>query len=176
MDRPIGPWHGMLIGVLSDTHDQTARAKAAVSLLASRGAELLIHCGDLTSPGIVYECSLLPAYFVFGNCDHDHAVLREAIGHVGGHCLERGGEIALAGRRLCVTHGDSEAEVRRLLALEPDYLLTGHTHRQADVRRGRTRCINPGALHRASTWTVMLLNLACDHAEVLPILDERMQS
>ncbi len=166
----------MLIGVLSDTHDQTARTKAAVSLLITRGAEVLIHCGDLTSAGIVYECSPRPAYFVFGNCDHDHAVLRAAIGHGGGHCLERGGEITLAGRRLGVTHGDSESEIRRLLALDPDYLLTGHTHRQNDVRRGRTRWINPGALHRASTWTVMLLDIACDHAEVLPVLHERMQS
>jgi predicted phosphodiesterase len=75
----------------------------------------------------------------------------------------------LAGRRLAVTHGDSDRELRRLEAQEPHYLLTGHTHQVADRQSGSIRWINPGALHRASTWTVALLDLATNQLRVLPI-------
>ena len=61
----------MLIGILSDTHDQAERTKVAVATLASAGAEALFHCGDITTADVVYECGLLPTYFVFGNCDFD---------------------------------------------------------------------------------------------------------
>ena len=87
----------MRIGILSDTHDQVQRTKSAVAMLVEGGAETLIHCGDLTIADVVDECSVLPCYFVFGNCDYDRESLREAINRVGGTCLERGGLISLGG-------------------------------------------------------------------------------
>ena len=63
---------------------------------------------------------------------------------------------------MAMTHGDRPADVRRLRALEPDYLLFGHSHRPADLKRGPTRWINPGALHRARNFTVAILDLERD--------------
>jgi predicted phosphodiesterase len=74
-----------------------------------------------------------------------------------------------------MTHGDSDQELRRLLQLRPDYLLTGHTHRLNDFTEGATRRINPGALHRASQWTVALLDIASNQLRVLPIVNKLMQ-
>ena len=165
----------MRIGILSDTHDQVQRTKAAVAMLREGGAEALIHCGDLTNADVAVECSVLSCYFVFGNCDHDPESLRLAIKRMGGTCLDRGGLISLGGCRLAVTHGDSELELRRLVALKPDYLFSGHTHVVSDVQKGPTRWINPGALHRASVWTVALLDTASKHVRVLPIINARMQ-
>jgi predicted phosphodiesterase len=51
------------IGILSDTHDQVARTGRAVAALVARGAEALVHCGDLTGPDLVYECCVLPCYY-----------------------------------------------------------------------------------------------------------------
>ena len=85
----------MRIGILSDTHDQVARTRAAVGLLVAAGAEVLVHCGDITIPQVVSELGVLPSYFVFGNCDFDTGSLRQAIAALGGTCLERGGWIAL---------------------------------------------------------------------------------
>jgi putative phosphoesterase len=150
----------MRIGILSDTHDQQARTARAVAILADAGAEALIHCGDLTRPDMVHLCGILPAYFVFGNNDDDLRGLRAAIDAVGGTCLGYGGEIALGGKRIAVTHGDNVREIRRLASAIPDYLLFGHTHLPSAVQIGATRHINPGALHRASSWTVALLDLA----------------
>jgi uncharacterized protein len=164
----------MQLGILSDTHDKVARTKAAVDVLVESGAEVLIHCGDITVPEVVYQLASLPSYFVFGNCDSELEALRQAIMAIGGTCLGRGGLIELAGHRLAVTHGDSERELSRLMAERPEYLFSGHTHQALDVRRGPTRFINPGALHRAATWTVSLLDCSNDQLRTLPILNTTM--
>lgn len=166
----------MRLGILSDTHDQVERTKAGVALLVEAGAEALIHCGDITIPEVVYQLAPLPSYFVFGNCDHDRDDLRRAIATIDGVCLERGGLIELEGIRVAVTHGDSRRELARLETEDPDYLFSGHTHQAQDVRRGRTRFINPGALHRASEWTVALLDGSNGVLQTLRILDDLMRA
>jgi uncharacterized protein len=163
----------MRIGILSDTHDQVARTASAVRRLIAEGAELLIHCGDLTTPEIVEEFAGIPTYFVFGNNDYDEDRLRRTMVDVGGVCLGRAGEISLGEKRLAVTHGDSVTEFRRQMKAEPDYLFTGHTHVASDDRAGRTRHINPGALSRARTYTVALLDPLGDHLRMLTIQDGR---
>ncbi|WP_165251095.1 YfcE family phosphodiesterase [Paludisphaera soli] len=159
----------MRIGILSDTHDQALRTRRAVATLLEAGAEALIHCGDLTTPEVVLECVGAPAYLVFGNCDYDLDALRLAMRQVGATCLERGGLIELAGRRIAVAHGDSRREYQRLTDEAPDYFFSGHTHVRRDEREGPTRFINPGALYRASTFTVGLLDLLTDEYRSLTI-------
>ncbi len=161
----------MLIGILSDTHNQMKRTAAAIQLLHVEGAEVLFHCGDLTDPDVVGICAVLPCYFVFGNndayrVDEIQAAINQADGAV---CLGWGGEVELTGKRIAVTHGHVYQEYRRLLATKPDYLFTGHSHIAADHREGVTRFINPGALHRAQEFTVALLNLANDTLKFLPV-------
>lgn len=162
----------MRIGIVSDTHDQIGRTARAVSRLMAEGAEALIHCGDVTRPDVVHEFAGLPTYFVLGNNDDDETGLRRAIQRIGGMFLGVSGAIELGGRRIAVTHGDSYAEMRRLALAEPDYLLFGHTHQVSDERQGATRWINPGALHRATTWTVALLDLEIDALQTLMIRDK----
>jgi len=77
----------MRIGIISDTHDRVERTGRAVRLLIAEGAEVLVHCGDLTGPDVVYECAALPSYYVFGNNDFDEDGLRRAMALVGGTCL-----------------------------------------------------------------------------------------
>ena len=163
----------MRIGILSDTHDQVRRTARAVAQLVAEGAEALIHCGDYTRPDVVDECAVLPAYFVFGNNDDEEAKLARAMANIGGVCLGRGGLIELGGKRIAVTHGDSASEIRRLKALGPDYLFFGHSHAPSDERDGLIRFINPGALSRASAWTVALLDLDVDTLRLLTIRDIR---
>ena len=159
----------MLIGILSDTHDQITRTARAVRLLTDLGAEVLIHCGDLTGADVVYEFGDPTAYFVFGNNDYNQVGLRRAMDDVGSTCLGVSGEVVLDGRRLAVTHGDSIKEMKRLAALAPDYLFFGHTHVPSDERVGPTRWVNPGALHRAEAWTVALLDLESGALRLLTI-------
>lgn len=160
----------MIVGIISDTHDRLERTRFAMRLLTEARAEVLVHCGDLTGPEVVGICGALPGYFVFGNNDADEVPsLRRAIARVGGTCLEWGGQIELAGKRLAVTHGHMTRDVRRLLEARSDYLLSGHSHIAADDRVGPTRRINPGALHRASSFSVAVLNLESDGLTFLPV-------
>lgn len=159
----------MRVGILSDTHDQIERAAAAVDLLVSEGADVLVHCGDLTGTEMVEACARLPVYYVFGNNDFDEDALRTAIQKNKGVCLEKTGEFVLEGRRIAVTHGDSRRQLRALEVSQPDYVLFGHTHQPSDERIGRTRWINPGALHRARSWTVAVLDLERDALRFLNV-------
>lgn len=151
----------MLLGILSDTHNDLARTKQAVVQLHAAGAEALVHCGDLSSPPIVAACALLPFWFVLGNHDADSVpALQAAAAEHGATCLERGGVFELAGRRIAVAHGHLTTDVERVLADKPDYLFFGHTHAPSDETIAGTRRINPGALFRAERYTAALLDLA----------------
>lgn len=158
----------MLLGILSDTHDQVARTRRAVDLLRGQGAEALVHCGDVTGRGVLEVCAALPCHFVFGNHDCDNvAVLRGAARELGVVCLDWEGVVELAGRRIGVVHGHLSSDLRRVLACKPDYVLSGHSHMATDRREGLVRRINPGALHEADEFSVALLNLATDEVEFL---------
>ena len=156
----------MRVGILSDTHDKLERTQRAVELLHSSGAEVLIHCGDFTTPEIVTACAVLPLYFVFGNNDvGSTAELQQAATSHRAICLGWGDVIELDGKRLGVVHGHRLKDYTRVLNANLDYLLLGHSHEMQDSREGSLRSINPGALHRASIFSVALLDLATDALE-----------
>lgn len=162
----------MRLGIVSDTHDQLERTIRAVELLRDAKAEVLLHCGDITGPEIIYACAVMPAYFTFGNHDADRVPeLEAAIAAAKGICLSWGGVVELAGRWIALTHGHMRNDVRRALATTPDYLFTGHTHQAGDWLDGATRRINPGALHDADGFSVALVDLATDEVRFLSMID-----
>ncbi|AMV25921.1 phosphodiesterase [Gemmata sp. SH-PL17] len=149
----------MRLGILSDTHDERERTQIAVGLLREAGAEALIHCGDLASPAIVAAMRVLPSWFVFGNHDSDMVPhLERAATEFGVDCLGWGGVVEVVDVHIGVAHGHMRGDVRRVLATQPDYFLSGHSHIASDVVDGGVRRINPGALHRADAFTVALLD------------------
>ncbi len=158
----------MLIGILSDTHDELARTRRAVNLLRDAGATALIHCGDFVGAPILRASCPLPLWFVFGNND-SAGELEIAAAETSATCLGWAGIVEFDSRRIAVTHGHMTSDVRRLLAAEPDYLLTGHSHIVADSMSGTVRRINPGALHRAFEFTVALLDLESGESKFLPV-------
>jgi putative phosphoesterase len=160
----------MRVGILSDTHDQLYRTERAVKLLEVAGAEALIHCGDFTTPDIVAACSVLPFYFVFGNNDADSAsILQLAAINSGATCLKWSGVVELSGKRIGVAHGHLTSDLKSILGSPLDYLLTGHSHETHDQREGTMRRINPGALYRASVYTVALLDLSNDELKFITV-------
>ncbi|MDX2035546.1 MAG: YfcE family phosphodiesterase [Isosphaeraceae bacterium] len=149
----------MKLGIISDTHDRLARTALAMRTLLNEGIDALVHCGDVTTPEIVVECAGVPSWFVFGNNDYDQRGLERAMASIDAVCLGYGDLFELGGRRIAVTHGDSGRQLAALSAKGPDLLLYGHTHVAANVLRGPTRWVNPGALHRAARWTVAVIDL-----------------
>jgi uncharacterized protein len=158
----------MILGIISDTHDKLKRTKLAVSMLQDAGAEALIHCGDFEEPHMLSACAVLPLWFVFGNNDSD-SDLRLAAVDSGAVCLEWGGVVELAGKRIGVTHGHLTTELRNVLNQKPEYLLYGHSHDASEHRENGVRYINPGALHRATEFTVAFLDLKSDELKWLTV-------
>src|SRR5947209_18223018 len=90
----------MLLGVVSDTHGDIARTRAAVQMLDSLGVEVVLHCGDIGTPDIVAMFAPWPTHFVFGNCDYDRKTLARAIESAGQTCHGNFGELLLEGVRI----------------------------------------------------------------------------
>lgn len=150
----------MRIAVISDTHSRTASVQAALRVIAERGVEVIIHCGDIQDGDTV---RLFPAHthFVIGNCDYDRGEIETAVGEIGATLHGAWGHLELAGQSLAFTHGDD----RRLLydlehANTFDFLFHGHTHIANENRIGKTRVINPGALQRVPRKTFLFIDLA----------------
>ena len=61
----------MLIGLISDTHNQVARTYRALRTFQKLGVKAILHCGDLTRPQIAQTLITkeIPTYFVYGNND-----------------------------------------------------------------------------------------------------------
>jgi putative phosphoesterase len=160
----------VIVGILSDTHDRVDAARAGVKLLQQHGAEYFIHCGDVGSEQILDLLAGLPSAFVFGNTDWDLRGLQRYARDLNLTCLGPGGNLELGGKLFHVEHGDDPRTMRRALDAQTfDYLLHGHTHVRRDERVGKTRVINPGALHRAREKTVALLDTGTDELKFLVV-------
>ena len=149
----------MRIGVVSDTHGRVDTTRLAVKLFSQLEVEAVLHCGDIGTPAVVELFDGLPAHFVFGNVD-DPAVLEPAIRAAGQTCHGRFGGLELAGRRIALLHGDDGRRFREAVkGGEWDMVCYGHTHAAKREVEGKTVVLNPGAICRASTHTVAIVEL-----------------
>lgn len=160
----------MKIGLLSDTHGDVARTVRAAGIMKDRGVQAVVHCGDICAQGVVtalaqaFDPPRTPVFAVLGNCDYG-----EYVG-LGVELCDRFADINLDGRRIAVVHGDDAARFHRAIASQCfDFVFTGHTHCREDRHEGRTRIINPGAVHRATTPGFAVLDLAADALEFVDL-------
>jgi len=156
----------VLVGVLSDSHDEAALLRRATGLLRDSGAEHLVHAGDIAN-AIALEVLIqsgLPVTAVFGNCDRALRKHPCAAGrvHAAPHLF------SLDGRKFALVHD--------LNALPPvvyghvDVVVHGHTHRAA-VEPGPPLVLNPGQIGGRATGrvTVALLDLEALEAAILDV-------
>lgn len=159
----------MLLGLLSDTHDNLRSLEAALSAFRERGVAHVLHAGDITEPSTLAFFTGWDATAIFGNNDHDRAALQEAANRAG-VALADGWEGSIGGISLAVLHGDNRSRVNRAIAGGRFQLVvTGHTHRLRDEHVGATRVINPGALYRAARHTCVVYDTKTDSAEVIDV-------
>lgn len=153
----------MRLAILSDTHDRHDSVAEALRLLERESVDLLIHCGDITEVETVSLFQGTSSHFVLGNCDSDRHPLKAAIEEIGGTLHEPFGELELGGKRIAWIHSH---DARLMFELEHaekyDYLFYGHTHQAEEHHTGRTRVVNPGALHRARPRSFAILEVESD--------------
>jgi hypothetical protein len=154
----------MKIAVLSDSHGRLQTVARALKIVAERGITTILHCGDLDDPE---TAAMLPAgtHVVLGNCDTDFEEIEAALQRAG--CLSHGdwGHLDVAGKAIALTHGHLDVMGDLESSGAFDYLFYGHTHVRAERQTGRTRVINPGALHRANPKGFAIVDLATGATE-----------
>jgi putative phosphoesterase len=161
----------MQIGILSDTHSRYQTVERALQLLQERKVNTVLHCGDIEDADTVWLFHGFTTHFVFGNCDTERVSLRQAIHGIGEKLHEPFGHLVFDDVKIGFTHGDDPKLLRDLEnSGQFDFVFHGHTHQAADRMVGKTRVINPGALHRARPKTFVVLDLAS--GEVEPIVVE----
>lgn len=136
----------MLIGIVSDTHDNLDLVEAAVDTFRERGVDAVVHCGDVIAPfsAVAFDDDFA-FYAVRGNNDGEWA-LRSTVEAFGTYLGEMG-ELDFDGRAVAVYHGTSEPVVDALVECgRYDFVFHGHTHERAHEDAGETVRINPGGI------------------------------
>ncbi len=120
-----------IVGVISDTHG-LLRPEAKQAL---RGSDLIIHAGDVGNPAIIAELkAIAPLFVVRGNVDKgawaDDLPVKEVV--------------EFSRSSIYVFHDlhnlDLDPEAAGFHAV-----VTGHTHRAHEYRKGKVLFLNPGS-------------------------------
>lgn len=161
----------MIVGLVSNTNGRADAMASAVSVLRDRGADLIVHCGDVGGRHVLDEMGKVPdAGFVWGDRDRDRMGLLRHAQQVNVVCFGVLGELDLDGRRAVLVHGDDKKLVRRLLDEQQyDYLLYGHDTDGEDRKVGKTRVVNPGSLHGAPKSHCALISTTSDEVKFLTL-------
>ena len=133
----------MKIGIISDSHGDNNAVEKAVKLMA--GVDAIIHLGDYAKDG-KYIRKLHPGqlYVVSGNCDFftDADTPSELV-------------LEMEGKKVFVTHGHKyrvkdglNTLYYRVLELDADIVLFGHTHSSQIVKVEGMVFLNPGSVSR----------------------------
>lgn len=160
----------MLLGILSDTHGNVDTCRRALTMLESLGVEELVHCGDIGSEEIPPLLAAWPTQYVFGNCDYDHLALQIAIEKAGGTCHGLFGSFEREGIQVAVLHSHEAKRFRETCNSGTyDLVVYGHTHQAEQHEVGSTLVLNPGALHRASRYSVAVVELPGRTAQIITV-------
>lgn len=154
----------MLIGVISDSHDNIYALRKALNLLVDQGVELVIHLGDIVSPFTVKLMKDIlrdiDVIVVKGNNDGDLIQLNNLFTKYKWILKLEPGLIEVDNRKLYLLHGYGSVEetiesVNKLVeSVKTDIILYGHTHRYSLEEVNGKLVVNPGEICGYLTGTV----------------------
>jgi putative phosphoesterase len=135
----------MLIGVLSDTHDNLTQIRKAVDYFNAAGVQLVLHAGDIISPFTTREFEKLSCrlVIVFGNNDGDEHLWRTRIAGKPMELYNTHHEETIEGCRVLLMHEPLHVE-ELAISQRFDVIIYGHTHKADNRMSGKTRILNPG--------------------------------
>lgn len=144
----------MKICIVSDSHDNRHLLEIAVGDASQRGAQAVLHCGDVVAPTTlkVLQKFGLPVHIVHGNNIGDPIATAQLSNDPDSVVQYYGQDagIELAGRRIFIVHYPHYARAMGTTG-EWDLVCCGHDHRAEidriiNVKQGETVFINPGTV------------------------------
>lgn len=168
----------MLLGVMSDSHDDVDSIERAIEIFQRMGVDEIIHLGDLISPFSLDPLigSGIPFRLMRGNNDAEVLVALKS--------LEGGGifhpspvEIDFNGTRLVMFHGFGDKELTKFTAISLassgrfDLIFYGHTHEVHVEEVGEAFVLNPGETCGKLTGrkTIALVDTETKNIEILDL-------
>jgi putative phosphoesterase len=165
----------MLIGIISDTHDNLPTIEKAVKKLNDENVALVLHAGDYVSPFVMPKFKALNVKLigVFGNNDGDHELLRKRFSETE-NCTIRGrfAEINVEGFKIALLHGDETELLDALINCGGfDAVVHGHSHANVSRRNGKTLIVNPGEAcgYLTGKATIALLDTVKREAKIVTL-------
>ncbi len=157
----------MKIGIISDSHDHIENLSLALEKI-KRKCDVLIHCGDLCAPFVLFEFTGIETHFCFGNIDDRYRTTKIAIeqkinlhGEVG--------EIEKDGKKIAFTHLPKFAEGLALTG-KYDVVFYGHTHISKIDKVGDCLLVNPGEIMgRKNKPSFAIYNTKNNKVEILEL-------
>jgi hypothetical protein len=154
----------LLIGIISDTHNNLANIVKAINIFKEKKVEMAIHCGDVTSQAAVDYFKGMKVLFVKGNCDMFTAK------NYGDFEFSNVIDTILDDKKIFVIHGNDKRKLEdHIKSGKYDYVFTGHTHQTADYYEGKTRVLNPGS-HKMGENNIIVLDTKNNTADFITIL------
>lgn len=161
------------VAIMSDSHDNCDSLARALSVAALRGAEHIIHLGDIISP---FTSRVFRAHFggrltlLFGNNDGDRVGLMEKFSPLGAEFHHPPASLQLGGLRIAAMH---EPLFPEFLSASKRFhaIMWGHTHQLEIKEIDGVLVINPGELHGFLTGkrTFVLLDTETMKPEVIQV-------
>ena len=144
----------MKICIVSDSHDNRYLLAAAVKDAKQKGAEAVLHCGDVVAPTTLRILNPigLPVHVIHGNNTGDMYSLAR-LSHDPQSVIHYHGQdagIELAGKKIFIVHYPHYAEAMGTTG-DWDIVCCGHDHRAsikpiANIKQSETLFINPGTV------------------------------
>jgi len=137
----------MIIGIISDTHDNIYLIDEVVKQLNERDVDLVLHAGDYVSPFAVSHFKPLKAKMigVFGNNCAERELLKKLFREIGVEVRGSFVKIPADDLKTALYHGHEENLLNSLIGSGGyDVVICGHTHKAETYKKGGTTVINPG--------------------------------
>jgi len=165
----------MLIGAISDSHDNLPQIEKAVQALNNHRVGLVLHAGDYVAGFVVpkfkaLNCKLIG---VFGNNDGDHELLKKRFGETNNCTIhDRFTTVTIEGYRVALLHGHETELLNAIIDSESfDAVIHGHSHNVGIDRKGKTLSINPGELcgYLTGKPTLAILDTDKNEAKIIEL-------
>ena len=136
----------MLVGVVSDTHNNIKNIKKIIYLFNEEQVDLVIHTGDISKATTLEVFSNLnsPLVGVFGNNDRIEEGLKEVCNEYNFNFQEPPLSLTLENKKVAVFHEPELIEGYIKNHQDVDVILHGHTHRYEEETIGGITYFNPG--------------------------------
>jgi uncharacterized protein len=165
----------MLIGAISDTHDNLPLIEKVVQALNEQKVGLVLHAGDYVAGFVVPKLAKLncPLIGVFGNNDGDQELLKKRFSETNNCTIhDRFTQITIESYRIALLHGH-ETELLNAIVDSGyfDAVIHGHSHNLSIEQKGKTLSINPGELcgYLTGKSTVVIFDTIKQQARIIEL-------